>query len=207
MSVDTRTMTLADAVRPQAKSLLWDAILVVAFGTLMGLVAQISIPLPFTPVPITGQTFGVLLTGAVLGSRRSFTAMLVYLAEGLGGLPVFALGHSGPAALLAPSGGYLLSFPFAAFAVGFLAERSFDRTFWRAVVAMVVGDIIVFAIGLPWLGHFVGMGKAVPLGLIPFIPGEIVKLLVAAAVLPSAWALVHRTTLPTFRDVGPGRTR
>ena len=207
MSVDTRTMLLADAVRPQVKSLLWDAGLVVAFGTLMGLVAQISIPLPFTPVPITGQTFGVLLTGAALGSRRAFTAMLVYLAEGLGGLPVFALGHSGPAAFLAPTGGYLLSFPFAAFAVGFLAERAFDRTFWRAVVAMVVGDVIIFAIGLPWLGHFVGIGKAVPLGLTPFIPGEIVKLLVAAAVLPSAWALVHRTTPPTFRDGGPRGTR
>ena len=207
MSVDTRTMTLADAVRPGAKSLLWDPVLVVAFGTLMGLVAQISIPLPFTPVSITGQTFGVLLTGAALGSRRACVAMLVYLAEGLGGLPVFALGHSSPAALLAPSGGYLLSFPFAAFAVGFLAERAFDRTFWRAVVAMVLGDMIIFAIGLPWLGHFVGIGKAVPLGLIPFIPGEIVKLLVAAAVLPSAWVLVHRTTPPTFRDVEPGGTR
>jgi biotin transport system substrate-specific component len=207
MSVDTRTMTLADTVRPRARGLLWDAVLVVAFGTLMGLVAQISIPLPFTPVPITGQTFGVLLTGAVLGSRRACAAMLVYLAEGLGGLPVFALGHSGPTVLLAPTGGYLLSFPFAAFAVGFLAERSFDRTFWRAVVAMVVGDMIIFAIGLPWLGHFVGIGNAVPLGLMPFIPGEIVKLLVAAAVLPSAWALVHRTTLPTSRDLGPGGTR
>jgi biotin transport system substrate-specific component len=133
--------------------------------------------------------------------------MLVYIAEGLGGLPVFALGHSGPAVLLAPTGGYLLSFPFAAFAVGVLAERAFDRTFWRAVVAMVIGEVIIFAIGLPWLGQFVGIGNAVPLGLTPFIPGEIVKLLVAAAVLPSAWALVHRSTPTTFRDVGPGGTR
>src|SRR5919206_3679699 len=118
--------------------ILTDALLVLGGALLMAGVAQISIPLPFTPVPITGQPFGVLLTGAVLGSRRAFTAMLVYLAEGLGGLPVFALGHSGPAVLLAPTGGYLLSFPFAAFAVGFLAEQSFDRTFWRAVIAMVV---------------------------------------------------------------------
>lgn len=193
MEAHARPATLADVLPGEGISAITrDVLLVVAFGTLMGLLGQIAIPLPFTPVPITAQTFGVLLTGAVLGSRRGGAAMLVYLAEGVVGLPVFAYGHSTIAVILGPTGGYLLSYPFAAFAVGFLAERGWDRTFLRAVAAMVVGEIIIYAVGVPWLSHFVGASLAVTSGLTPFIAGDIFKLLLAAAVLPSAWRLVNQ---------------
>jgi len=192
MSVPGRPMTLADVVRPRTRPLLWDLSLVVAFGTLMGLLAQISIPLPFTPVPITGQTFGVLLTGALLGSRRGTLAMLVYLAEGSSGLPVFALGHSGLATILGPTGGYLLSYPVAAFAVGFLAERGWDRNFLRSVAAMLLGEVVIYAVGLPWLANFVGAERTLALGFLPFLPGDVVKLLLAATMLPSGWRIVRR---------------
>jgi len=173
---------------------LWDVGLVIAFGTLMAAFARISIPLQ--PVPITGQTLGVLLTGALLGSRRGGMAMLVYLGEGLLGLPVFALGHSawtnigGFPVIIGPTAGYLFSYPVAAFVVGFLAERGWDRSFSRAVVAMLAGEVAIYAFGLSWLAHFVGLRNTLQLGLLPFIPGDALKLLLAAAVLPSGWRFV-----------------
>lgn len=193
METQARTATLVDMLPGEGMAaLLRDIVLVVAFGTFMGVLAQISIPLPFTPVPITAQTFGVLLTGAVLGSRRGFAAMMVYLAEGASGMPVFAGGGAGWVVLTGFLGGYLASYPLAAFAVGFLAERGWDRNFFRAAIAMVAGEVIIYAVGVPWLGHFIGMHNAVTLGLTPFVGGDIAKLILAAAVLPSAWAIVNR---------------
>lgn len=200
MSTQVRSMALADAVLPGRRGLSRDILLVLAFAALMPLLARIAIPLPFTPVPITGQTFGVLLAGALLGPRRGALAMLVYLAEGLAGLPVFAGGTSawspsraGVPVIVGPSAGYLLSSPIAAFAVGFLAERGWDRRFWRAVAAMLVGEAVIYLVGLPWLGAYVGMERAVPLGLLPFVPGDALKLLLAAALLPAAWRLLGAT--------------
>jgi biotin transport system substrate-specific component len=196
MTVRTRTLTLVDAARPASRSLLWDAALVVAGGTLMALFARLTIPLPF--VPITGQTLGLLLIAALLGSRRGALAMLVYLAEGLAGLPVFAGGTNawtvtafGPV-IVGTSAGYLWSYPFAAYVVGFLAERGWDRSFWRAALAMLAGEVIIYAIALPWLAHFplIGARGAIRFGLLPFIPGDIAKLLLAAAVLPSGWRVL-----------------
>jgi len=196
ISRPTRATTMVDVVQPATRPLLWDIGLVVAFGTLMGVLAQISIPLPFTPVPVTGQTFGVLLTGALLGSRRGGAAMLVYLAEGIAGLPVFALGHSGLATILGPTGGYLLSYPVAAFAVGFLTERGWDRAFLRSAAAMVLGEVVIYTVGLSWLAHFVGSSRVLALGFLPFLPGDVAKLLLAAAVLPSGWRIIR-----TFRPL------
>jgi biotin transport system substrate-specific component len=194
MAIQVRRPTLADTFRMEGNAaLVRDVLLVLVFGSLMGLFARISIPLPFTPVPITGQTFGVLLIGAVLGSRRGAAAMLVYLAEGIAGLPVFALGLGGWAVISGPTGGYLLSYPLAAFVVGFLAGRGWDRSIVFSAIAMLAGEIIIYAIGVPWLGHFVGMSNAVSLGLTPFIGGDLFKLVLAAAILPSAWLLVNRT--------------
>ncbi len=193
MTVRTRTPTLVDAARPATHPLLWDAALILAAGTLMALFARLTIPLPF--VPITGQTLGLLLIGALLGSRRGALAMLAYLAEGIAGLPVFAGGTSawtptafGPV-ILGTSAGYLWSYPFAAFAVGFLAEHGWDRSFWRSALAMLAGEAVVYAIALPWLAHFplIGARNAVRFGLLPFVAGDTVKLLIAAAVLPSGW--------------------
>jgi biotin transport system substrate-specific component len=199
MAMNARTATVADAFRPRVDKLVWDVSLIVVFGTAMVLFAQISIPLWFTPVPITGQTFGVLLTGAVLGSRRGSAAMMVYLAEGIAGLPVFALGHAGWPVITGPTGGYLLSYPIAAFVVGFLAERGWDRNIITAGIAMVFGEIAIYAVGLPWLAHFVPSGQAIPLGLTPFIGGDTAKLVLAAAILPSAWRAIDmlHPRLPT----------
>ncbi len=197
MSVDLKNMTLVDAVLPGRVGWTKNILLVGAFASLMPLLAGIAIPLPFTPVPITGQTFGVLLAGALLGPRRGALAMLVYLAEGLAGLPVFAGGTNawspsllGVPVIIGPSAGYLLSFPVAAFAVGVLAERGWDRRFWRAVAMMLVGQAVIYLVGLPWLGAYVGMDRALPLGLLPFFPGDVLKVLLASALLPSAWRLL-----------------
>lgn len=203
METQARRVTLVDALPLDGMAaLVRDVVLVVAFGTLMALFARISIPLPFTPVPITGQTFGVLLTGAVLGSRRGAAAMLVYLAEGIAGLPVFAFGLSGWAIITGPTGGYLLSYPLAAFAVGFLTERGWDGTFIRSALAMLVGEVIIYLVGVPWLAHFIGMSSAITGGLTPFIGGDLFKLALAALMVPSAWALVNRSSPSDLMGTG-----
>ncbi len=200
MAVDARNArlgTLLDEVLPGRRGLAREALLVLAFAALMPLLARVAIPLPFTPVPITGQTLGVLLAGALLGPRRGALAMGVYLLEGLAGLPVFAGGTSawspsaaGVPVIVGPSAGYLFAYPFAAVAVGLLAERGWDRRFRGAAAAMLVGEAVIYLGGLPWLTLYVGAERAVPLGLLPFVPGDAVKLLLAASALPSAWRLL-----------------
>jgi biotin transport system substrate-specific component len=168
--------------------------LVVAFSLLTALAAQVAVPLPFTPVPITLQTFAVLLTGALLGRRLGALAMLAYLFEGACGLPFFAQGFGGVGYLLfAPTSGYLLSYPLAAFMTGWLAERGWDRRFPTAAAAMALGSSIILACG--WLGllRFVSPAHAFVQGVAPFIVGDIVKVALAAAVLPTGWALLRRT--------------
>lgn len=163
-----------------------EGLLILAFGALIALCARITIPLPFTPVPITGQTFAVLLTGAVLGSKRGALSLITYVGLGVAGLPVFAL--SGGVA----TRGYLVGFIAAAFVVGWLAERGWDRSYWRSALAMLAGNAVLYVPGLLWLANFVGPEQAIPLGLLPFIPGDIIKLMLAAAMVPSAWKLVSR---------------
>jgi len=174
-----------------APSLSWagNLTLVLAASLFIGLMAHVRLPLPFTPVPITGQTFAVLLVGAALGSRRSAAAVLAYLAEGAAGLPVFS-GGAGLAYLLGPTGGYLLGFVAAAFLTGWLAERGGDRRFATAWVGFLLGEAAIYALGVPWLAHFVGFPQAVALGLLPFIGGDIVKAVAAGLLLPAAWRLV-----------------
>jgi biotin transport system substrate-specific component len=201
-----RTVTLIDAIRPGVSSRQRDVLLVAALGTLMGVLAQISVPLPFTPVPITGQTLGVLLIGALLGSRRGAVAMLVYLAEGLAGLPVFNDGSTawtltrlGVPTIVGPTAGYLFAFPVAAFAVGWLAERGWDRRPLTAALAMIAGEVIIYTIGLPWLAFYVGAAQAIPLGMVPFLTGDALKLVLATAVMPSGWRLLSAFGVPTPR--------
>jgi biotin transport system substrate-specific component len=158
--------------------------------------AQVSIPLPFTPVPFTMQPMVVLLAGAALGSRLGMTSQLCYLALGLAGLPVFAASPlpQGVARLIGPTGGYLMSYPLAAFAAGYLAERGFDRRYLTSVLAMAAGLAIVFASGVTWLAvgvPHVGLSAAIASGLVPFLPADIVKLFVAATVLPAAWRFLR----------------
>lgn len=199
MAARMQAGTFVDVAAPRARGVLWDAALVVGAGTLLALFARIAIPLPGTPVPVTGQTLGVLLIGALLGSRRGALAMLAYLAEGLAGLPVFAAGTSAWSAgqlglpiIVGPTAGYLAAFPIVALLVGWLAERGWDRRFGTAVMAMLAGEALLYLIALPWLGHFVGLAQVITLGMAPFLPGDLLKVAVAAAVLPSGWRALGR---------------
>lgn len=171
-----------------ARSRRADGALVLAASLFIALMAQVSLPLPFTPVPITGQTFAVLLVGATLGARRGALAVLAYLAEGLAGLPVFAGGTGGLAHLLGPTGGYLLGFVAMAATVGALAEHGLDRRLRSAWLAFLLGEAVLYLCGLPWLAVFVGPSKALTLGLLPFLPGDLLKALLAGLALPALWA-------------------
>ena len=161
--------------------------------------AQISIPLPFTPVPFTLQPMVVLLGGAALGSRLGMASQVLYLAAGIAGLPVFAASAVLPQGflrLLGPTGGYLLSYPFAAYLTGRLAERGLDRRYLTSVIAMTSGLAVVFAFGVSWLAFFaqpapLGLDAALRTGLYPFVPADIIKVLLAATILPTVWRFVH----------------
>jgi biotin transport system substrate-specific component len=162
--------------------------------------AQVSIPLPFTPVPFTLQPMIVLVGGAALGSRLGFASQVLYLFAGLAGLPVFAASPvlpQGLGRLLGPTGGYLLSYPLAALVAGWLAERSFDRRYLTSIVAMACGLAVVFAFGVAWLAWFaqpkaVGLAAALASGLYPFLAADAHKIALASAVLPSIWKLLAR---------------
>lgn len=154
--------------------------------------AQLRVFLPFTPVPVTGQTFAVLLIGALFGARRGAAAAMSYLALGILGLPVFAAAPPGPAALVSPTAGYLAGFVAAAWVTGALSERGWDRRPWTAALAMAIGSGVLFACGLLWLGRFTGWGNVLQTGLYPFIPGDLLKIALATAVLPAGWKLLGR---------------
>ncbi len=169
---------------------------VVLVTGLTAIAAQVSVHLPFTPVPFTFQPMVVLLGAMVLGSRLGATSQMLYLALGIAGLPVFAaspLLPQGAARLLGPSGGYLMSYPLAAFVTGALAERGFDRRYLTAIVAMAAGLAVVYAGGTAWLSiasqQVRGMSSALAAGVVPFIVPDVFKLFVAAGVMPGLWKI------------------
>ena len=164
--------------------------LVMAFSLLTALAAQIVIPIGL--VPITGQTFAVLLTGALLGSRLGAMAMIAYLIEGASGLPFFQSGTGGIHVILGPTGGYLVAFPAAAFITGAFAEHGWDKRFWSAAAAMTIGSIVILLSGWAWLSQFMPPSVALHAGVTKFIIGDIVKILLAAAALPIGWKLLKR---------------
>jgi len=180
-------MTFDDSVRPSAKrqdfTRLYDLALVLGGSLFVALSSRVAVPLPFSPVPVTGQTMAVLLVGIVLGARRGALSVLLYLVEGMLGLPVFAGGAFGIARLVGPTGGYLWGFALAAFVVGLLAERGWGRRMHSAIVAMLIGNAAIYLLGLPWLARFTGIGRVLPLGLYPFLPGDLIKVLLATVVL------------------------
>ncbi len=191
--------TLIDLVlpdRPRAYGWLVDAVLIVLFSGFVALSARIALPLPFTEVPLTGLTLGVLFTGAVLGSRRGGMVLLLYLLEGVAGLPVFAPSAvlpPGMGRLLGPTGGYLLASPIAAAVVGALAERGWDRKPLLMALAMVLGNVVIYAIAILWLTRFTGsLWLALVRGMFPFIPGDLIKIGIATLALPGGWSLVRR---------------
>jgi biotin transport system substrate-specific component len=189
-------LTVADLVRPTEKShaRLYDAALVVGGSLVIAGSAQIAVGLP---VPVTGQTFAVLMMAALLGSRRGVLCVLAYLAEGLMGLPVFSQGRAGPAMFFGPTGGFLVGFLPAAYLVGALAERGWDRRAITTMLAMVLGSVAMYACGLAWLsclnnllGRPLG-GGVLALGLYPFLAGDVLKIALATFLLPSGWKLIQ----------------
>jgi biotin transport system substrate-specific component len=166
--------------------------LVIGFSLLTALSAQIIIPIG--AIPITGQTFAVLLTGALLGSRLGAITMIVYLLEGAIGLPFFSGGHGGILHLMGPTGGYLVAFPAAAFITGAFAEHGWDRKFLTAATAMAIGSLVIMLSGWLWFSLVMRTSPAITLfdTVLKFIPGDIIKISLAAAVLPSGWKMLKR---------------
>ncbi|MFN3742753.1 MAG: biotin transporter BioY [Anaerolineales bacterium] len=168
-----------------------DGLLILVGAWWIALFAQVRIPLPFTPIPITGQTFAVLLIGASLGARRGLASVMLYLGLGIGGLPVFAGGASGLAHLLGPSGGYLLGFLLAAYVIGWMAEQGLERSFRTSFFPFLIGTLLIYLSGASWLAFYVGPFAALEKGVLPFLVGDLIKLSLAALALPAAWKLVR----------------
>jgi biotin transport system substrate-specific component len=185
------TLRLAAVPRPTFAS---DVLLVLAGTGLVALAAQVSIPLWFTPVPITGQTFAALLVGAALGSVRGVASLGLYLVLGIAGAPIYASHTHGWSVFAGSDGGYLVGFVLAAALTGRLAERGWDRRFSSSVSAMLSATVVIYACGLAWLGHVLHANLQTTLqdGLYPFVAGDVIKLYLAAALLPAAWRLVGR---------------
>ena len=192
MSSIARPITLADVAVPHS-SALSNVVLVVVASLVTAAAAQLEIRLPWTPVPISGQSFAVLLSGLVLGSRRAFLAQLLYLSYGAAGLPVFSGGAAGLVRFLGPTGGYLVAFPFAALVTGLLAEHGWDRKPFTMFAAMLLGSTVIFALGLAQLSRFVPAEGLLAAGLLPFLPGDLIKSALAAGVFPLVWRLVNPT--------------
>jgi len=177
---------------------------VLLFTALTAVAAQISVPLPFTVVPLTLQPMVVLIGGLALGARLGMASQILYLAAGIAGLPVFAASATLPPGafrLIGPTGGYLMAYPFAAFVTGWLAERGLDRRYAGSFVAMLAGLALIFASGLSWLAFFarpvsggspVGLAAALATGLYPFLVADIVKLAIAAGLVPAVWRVIGR---------------
>ena len=191
MRPEAATLRLAFFPRSGA---LTDALLVVGGAGLVALAAQIEIHLGFTPVPITAQTFAVLLVGTALGSLLGVAALALYVLVGLLGAPVYAGGEGGWEWIEGATGGYLVGFVFAAGLAGLLAERQWDRRLATAVTALLTGNVVIYLFGLPWLARVADYGwqETLENGLYPFVVGDLVKLYLAGALLPAAWGLVSR---------------
>ncbi len=188
LSIPAPRPVLADVI-PGAR--VRDAALVVGGAAFTGLLAQWAMPVPGSPVPITGQTLGVLLVGASLGPLRGLLSMLLYVGAGLMGVPWYADGASG---YVTATFGYLLGFVVAAWLVGWLARRGWDRTPARVVVSMALGNLVIYAFGVTWLADSinVSLATAIDLGLQPFLLGDAIKIALAAGLLPAAWWLAGR---------------
>ena len=195
ISIMTTTLTTTPASlysRIKPASIWLEVPVLLTFNLILVASAYVSIPLPFSPVPITGQTFAVMLIGMVLGRTLGAGVVLAYLVEGACGLPVFAGGAMGLPTLIGPTGGYLMGFVIAAWVTGYLAEHKWDRNYLLSALAMLVGHVVVFAAGLSWLNLYVPGNQVIALGLMPFVIGTIIKVVAAAGVLPTVWKFAGR---------------
>jgi len=181
---------MVDTIWPM-NGLLREVVLILTGSLLIAAAAQVKIPLPFSPVPITGQTFAVLLLAALYGSKRGPVTVITYLTLGVAGMPIFAGAVTGISPLIGPTGGYLAGFLAAAYLVGLLSERGWDRKPWSVAVSMVIGNAVIYALGVLWLAYYVGWGKVLATGVLPFIPGDIIKIGLATMLLPAGWKLIR----------------
>jgi len=189
-------VTIAGLLRPSDKELagFYDVALIIGGSLLIAFCTQFKIWLPNNPVPVTGQTFAVLMIGALFGARRGCLTVFAYITAGILGLPVFALG-GGLAVLKGFTGGYLVGFAAAAYIVGLLAEKGWHRRVSTTILAMILGNIVIYAFGLLWLSCLPGINNLLRTGLYPFIIGDLLKIALAAALLPSAWKLLNMLNL------------
>ena len=191
-AAETRQAVMIDAVWLKVGASR-EVVLILGGSLLIALSAQLQFALPFSPVPITGQTFTVLLIGALYGSRRGSATVVTYLALGAMGLPVFAGGASGLTRLFGPTAGYLAGFVVAAFVVGLLSERGWDRKPLTTAVSMTIGNFIIYAAGIIWLSRFVGWPAVLSTGFLPFLAGDALKIVLATILLPVGWKFIGRS--------------
>jgi len=191
---ETKRLTLIDVILPRIENkslaLVKDVALVLSFAVITGVCAKLKIEIGI--VPITFQTFAVLLSGALLGSWRGALSQITYLLGGLAGLPWFSRG-GGMAYILSPTFGYIIGFVLAAYIVGWLCEKGFDRKIETAILSMLIGNAIIYFPGLLWLARFIGFKKVLAVGLYPFIPGDLLKILFASLILPMGWKTIKRS--------------
>lgn len=192
--MQAKNLTLIDAIIPKIESktltFIKDIFLILGFAVLTGVCAKLKFEIG--TVPITSQTFAVILSGALLGSRKGLLSQITYLLMGLGGVPWFSRG-GGMTYLLSPTFGYIIGFVFVAFTVGWLCEKGFDREVKTAVFAMLIGNVVLYIPGLLWLAKFVGFDKVLAAGLYPFIIGDLIKILIAGLVLPIGWKIIKKS--------------
>ncbi len=188
-----RTLSVELIRHSKLKDNIWiDLILVVSGSIFVALSAQLTIYLPFSPVPITAQTLAVLLCGAVLGSKRGALSLALYILEGAVGLPVFAGGMGGITVLLGPTAGYLAGFLVAAYLVGMLSENGFNRNWHSTLIAFLLGQSIIYLLGVMRLASFTDFDQVFRIGVTPFLIGDAVKISFATVLLPSCWRLVKK---------------
>jgi biotin transport system substrate-specific component len=205
---NTQERVLACRLIP-GETLTAEIVRLAAANLLLILCARIAIPLPWTPVPITGQTFGVMLAAVVLGARRSAVLMILYLLEGAAGLPVFAFGTAGLAPFFGPTAGYLLAYPPAAFVTGWFVERGAAGRAWKLAGALLAGEAVIFAGGCAWLAAFLagsslgGWTVGLTQGALPFLPGEVLKMAALVAAMRGVEFAQGKRTTPSGWD-GPG---
>jgi biotin transport system substrate-specific component len=188
-SASRHQTVMVDAVWPKA-GLARDTALVLGGSLLIALAAQIQIVLPFSPVPATGQTFAVLLIGALYGSKRAPATVVTYIVLGIFGLPVFAGGGAGIARMAGPTAGYLVGFAAATCVVGLLSERGWDRRSSTTAASMIIGNGIIYIFGIAWLSRFVGWEAVLSAGFVPFIAGDALKIALATILLPTGWRVI-----------------
>ena len=187
--MQSNTTAIYSKIKPN--SLLAELPILATFNMILVACSYLSINLPFSPVPITGQTFGILLVAMALGRVRGTAVVMAYLLEGAVGLPVFAGGSAGIAKFVGPTGGYLVGFTASAYLVGYLADKGWDKSFGKTTIAMVLGTVLIFVTGLAQLSFFVPNESLMTMGLTPFLPGAIIKIAIASIILPSVWKFVN----------------